>query len=111
MLTENSISSNIYLKTRQNLDIKKYKNMNPEKLSKDELLKVCREFESLFINQIFKSMRKTVQKSGWLDGGLKQEIFEDMLYEEYSKAIAHSGGIGLGDMVYKFLLLESKTKV
>jgi len=111
MLTENSKLNDIYIRAKQNIDITKYKNINPEKLSKDELLKVCREFESLFINQLFKSMRKTIQKSGWLDGGLKQEIFEDMLYEEYSKIIAHSGGIGLGDMVYKFLLLDSKSKV
>ncbi len=92
---------------RESFDINKYRNIDVKKLSNEEILKVSREFESIFINQLFKSMRKTIQKSDWLNGGLKQEIFEDMLYEEYSKKIAHSGGIGLGDMVYRFLI--SKT--
>ncbi|MCX7820329.1 MAG: rod-binding protein [Brevinematales bacterium] len=87
-----------------NFDINKLRNIDTKKLDKKQILSVSREFESLFINQLFKSMRKTIQKSDWLNGGLKQEFFEDMLYEEYSKKIAHSGGIGLGDMVYKFLI-------
>ncbi|MEJ5284532.1 MAG: rod-binding protein [Brevinematia bacterium] len=92
-------------------DINKLKSVDPKKLDSKQILAVSREFESLFINQLFKSMRKTIQKSDWLNGGLKQEFFEDMLYEEYSKKIAHSGGIGLGDMVYKFLLSNQKTEI
>ncbi len=78
---------------------KNYKGMDDKKLKE-----VSQEFESLFINQLFKSMRSTVPKDEWLNGGLKQDIFEDMLYNEYSKNISKSGGIGLGDMVYKYLL-------
>ncbi len=91
-------------------DINKLRRINPEKLDSKQILSVAREFESLFINQLFKSMRKTIQKSDWLNGGLKQEVFEDMLYEEYSKKIAHSGGIGLSDMVYKYLVSTQKIK-
>ena len=100
MLTENSKLNDIYIRAKQNIDITKYKNINPEKLSKDELLKVCREFESLFINQLFKSMRKTIQKSGWLDGGLKQEIFEDMLYNEYALQMSKTANFGLAKTLY-----------
>jgi len=80
-------------------------------LKEEDIKAVSREFESLFINQLFKSMRRTIPKSDWLNGGLKQEIFEDMLYDEYSKKISHAGGIGLGDMVYRFLISEkSRTR-
>jgi len=85
-------------------EINSYRYINYNSLDNKKLKEVSREFESLFINQLFKAMRSTVQKSDWLNGGLKQEIFEDMLYNEYSRIISHAGGIGLGDMVYKYLL-------
>jgi flagellar protein FlgJ len=81
------------------LEKRNYKGMDEKKIKE-----TSQEFESLFIEQLFKSMRNTVPKDEWLNGGLKQDIFEDMLYSEYSKLISRSGGIGLGDMVYKFLL-------
>lgn len=74
-----------------------------QNMDKDKLREVSQEFESLFVNEMFKSMRKTVAKDAWLDGGLKQDIFEDMLYSEYAKMTSKAGGIGLGDMVYDFL--------
>lgn len=64
---------------------------------------VSQEFESLFVNELLKSMRKTVPENEWLNGGMQQEVFEDMLYNEYARSISKSGGIGLGDMVYKSL--------
>ena len=81
-----------------------FKAMNDKKM-KD----VASEFESLFINMLFKNMRQTVPKDQWLDGGMKQEIFTDMLYNEYAKNFSKAGGIGLGDMVYKYLKQTAKT--
>lgn len=93
-----------FLSTLDKFDINKYRYKSIKDIKKEDILKVSREFESIFINLLFKSMRKTVQKSDWLNGGLKEEIFNDMLDYEYSRMIAHSGGIGLGDMVYRFLI-------
>ena len=45
-----------------------------------ELYKVSVEFEALFIKQMLDVMRKTVKKEGLLNGGMSEEIFEDMLY-------------------------------
>jgi flagellar protein FlgJ len=78
---------------------REYKGMDEKKIKE-----TAQEFEALFIEQLFKSMRNTIPKDEWLDGGIKQEIFEDMLYSEYSKKISSSGGIGLGNLVYKFLI-------
>jgi len=61
------------------------------------------EFESMFIKQMLDSMRKTVTKSGLLDGGMGQEIFEDMLYDEYAKKMAESANLGISDMMFKQL--------
>jgi len=74
------------------------------------LREVASEFESLFVNELLKSMRRTIPKNDYLNGGLRQDIFEDMLYEEYARKISHSGGLGLGDMVYHYLLTTRKGK-
>ncbi len=71
---------------------------------------VAAEFESLFVQELFKSMRRTIPKNDYLNGGLRQDIFEDMLYQEYARKISHSGGLGLGDMVYRYLLSTQKEK-
>lgn len=64
------------------------------------LYEQCREFESIFINMMLKEMRSTVQKTGLLDGGQAEDIFSDMLYDEYAKDMAKVSGFGLADAVY-----------
>lgn len=59
----------------------------------------AREFESLFMHQLFKSMRATVSKDGLMDAGMGGEMFTDMLDMEYAKQAADQGGIGLADLV------------
>jgi len=83
--------------------INNLKRTNLTKLDDNKIKEVCQEFESIFIEQLFKSMRKTIQKNDWLNGGLKQEIFEDMLYQEYSKNIAKADSFGLWKIIYKSL--------
>jgi Rod binding domain-containing protein len=64
------------------------------------LYKVCLEFEAIFIKQMLNSMRRTVQKSGLFEGGLAEDIFEDMLYDEYAKKMAENAKFGLAAMIY-----------
>ena len=59
------------------------------------------EFESLFINQMLKSMRDTIGKSELFHGGNAEEIYTSMLDTELSKNMARSGGIGLSDMLLR----------
>jgi flagellar protein FlgJ len=64
------------------------------------LYKVCQEFEAIFIKQMLDVMRSTVPKTGLLDGGMAEEIFEDMLYDEYAKSMSENAGFGLSDIIY-----------
>ncbi len=67
----------------------------------DPLREVAKEFEALFIEMMFDSMRETVDREHSLfDGGYAEEVFEDMLYEQYSLIMSDSGGMGLADMIY-----------
>lgn len=74
---------------------------------KSELYKQCQEFESLFVNMMLKEMRKTVDKSGLLDGGQAEDIFQDLLYDEYAKDMTRAAGFGLSDQVYLQLTVDS----
>lgn len=67
---------------------------------KAQLEEVAQEFESIFLKQMLDSMRSTLQKESRLvDGGMAENIFEDMLYTEYSRLMARTGGFGLADMI------------
>ncbi|KKL12837.1 hypothetical protein LCGC14_2531770 [marine sediment metagenome] len=68
-----------------------------------DLYKASVEFESIFIKQMLNVMRKTVDKSGFLDGGFAEEIFEDMLYDDYAKKMAENASFGLANLLYEQL--------
>src|ERR1700679_1372818 len=68
--------------------------------SEAELKQVAQNFESIFIQMMFKEMRNSVEKSNLFGNSQATEFFESMKDEEMSKQLAASGGIGLGNMVY-----------
>ncbi len=67
------------------------------------LKKACQEFESIFVQMVFKNMRSTVPEDGLLEKSQAQSIFEGMLDEELSKKVAGAGGLGLADVLYEQL--------
>jgi len=69
----------------------------------EELKKACQDFESIVLNIMFKQMRATVMKSDLVPEDAGTEIFQSMLDEKYVEEATKSGGIGLGDMLYKQL--------
>ena len=73
--------------------------------TKSEVEKVSKDFESLFVNLVLKSMRKTVSKSELIDNSHAQEIYEGMLDEQYSKMmVANKGSFGLAKQIEEQLL-------
>lgn len=60
----------------------------------------AQEFESLFVKMMLTEMKKSVDKAGMVDGGMAEDIFSDMLYDEYAKSMTKSAGFGLADQVY-----------
>lgn len=70
---------------------------------KSELYEQCREFESIFAKMMLKEMRKSVDKTGLVSGGWAEDIFQDMLDDEYSKSMAKTADFGLADQLYRQL--------
>ena len=80
---------------RKSRDIASEIARDPEK---KRLYDAALEFQALFVNRMLKEMRSTLKpEKDLLHGGRTQEIFEDLLYDEYSKQmskanILRSGG-------------------
>jgi len=69
-----------------------------------ELYKASVDFESLFIRQMLEVMRKTIHREDdMLGGGMTQDVFESMLYDEYAKKMAETAGFGLANTIYRQL--------
>lgn len=62
------------------------------------------EFEAIFISQMLKSMSVGIKSDGPFGGGHSEEIYRDLMNEEYGKVIASKGGIGISDAVYREIL-------
>ncbi|MGL5956568.1 MAG: rod-binding protein [Brevinema sp.] len=78
-------------------------------LEDNKITEVAQEFESLFIEMMFKEMRKTLDNtdlSGINSPG--KDIFNDMLYTEYSKETSKLGGFGLAKMIEDSLRTQSR---
>ena len=72
-----------------------------KKAARQELKKACDGFEELFIHKMFQVMRKSSTKTGLLSGGRGEEIFQDMLDQQYSEMITKTSALGLSRMIFE----------
>ena len=85
--------------------------MNPKPLNaasasekdKAELKKVAEEFEAVFIGQLLKIMRETIQESGMEGGGFGKSIYTELFDQEIALSMARRGALGIGDIIYRSL--------
>jgi Rod binding domain-containing protein len=72
--------------------------------TKSPLFAQCKDFESIFTKMMLKEMRKTVDKTdAIISGGFAEDIYQDMLDDQYSKTMSNAGNFGLAEMLYKQL--------
>ncbi len=65
------------------------------------LRNACDGFEEIFVHKLIQVMRGSSDKDNLLSGGRGEEIFQDMLDENYSKLITQSRALGLSDLIYE----------
>ena len=71
--------------------------------TREALLEVSKEFESIFVYQMISAMRKTVQESTLIKKSNGEKIFEGMLDEEWARKLVSQNGGGLSDSIYRQL--------
>ena len=69
-----------------------------------KLMNTCVEMESILVGKMLKEMRSTLHKEeSLLYGGMAEDIFEDMLYDEYALSMSKNSSMGLAKMLYNQL--------
>ena len=70
--------------------------------SDEELMDVCKSFESYFLEQVFKSMEKTIMedKNSATNSGATS-YFKDMLTQKYAENATQTGGYGIAQQLYE----------
>lgn len=64
----------------------------------EELMDVCKSFESYFVEQVMKEAKKMVQSEE--EENQYIEYFGDTLLQEYSDTITNQGSLGIAQMLY-----------
>ena len=75
----------------------------PEVVRDKELFEAALELEGILVQNLVRSMRNTVQRTNLIDTGFAGEIYEDMLFDEYSRIITRNAGFGFAELVYREL--------
>jgi Rod binding domain-containing protein len=63
--------------------------------------KAAESFEAFFISQMLADMFTGVETDPLFGGGPGETIFRSLMIDEYGKAVASSGGIGIADSVMR----------
>lgn len=76
----------------------------------ESLRESSREFETIFVMEMFKAMRKAVPEGGLFEESMAKDMYTEMLDMETAKAATKGEGLGLGEAMYKQMasLIENK---
>ncbi len=68
----------------------------------DAIAPVAKQFESLFLQMMLKSMRDTVPEGGMFSGG-DVGFYQDMMDSQLSVTLSEGGGVGLAKIIERQL--------
>ena len=66
-----------------------------------KLKTACHQMEALFVDLLWKEMRKTLSNDTLLHGGIGEDIFTSQLDQTYSDLATKQRSMGLADMLYQ----------
>lgn len=71
--------------------------------SEDELMDACKQFEAYFVEQMFKSMMKTVPSSENTSNytSTMMDYYKDQMIQSVAEESTSQGGFGLAQMLYE----------
>ena len=69
-----------------------------------------REFETLYVMEMLKAMRKAIPDGGLFEKSMSTELFQDMIDMETAKSATRGPGLGLAAAMYEQMapLIENK---
>jgi Rod binding domain-containing protein len=64
------------------------------------------DFEAVFLNSMFSQMTAGLKGDGPFGDTVGTGVWRSMLTDQYARAFAKAGGIGISDEVYRTLILQ-----
>lgn len=105
-MTENAVS----LHMQTTLANAKKTPLVGKNVSQDQARRVAQDFEAFTLSQFLQPMFENIEAAEPFGGGNAEKMWRSLQLDEYGKAIARSGGIGLADAVYKEILKMQEAK-
>lgn len=68
------------------------------------------DYEAVFISQMLQPMFEGLQADAPFGAGNAEDVWRSFQLEEFGKAIARTGGVGLADGIYRQLLAAQETR-
>ena len=85
--------------TENKMDRLQKQALDGEYKDEKELKALAQQFESIFVNQLLKSMRETLPKEGLLSS-FSVDMYESMFDQEVAGEMSKGKGMGLADVLY-----------
>jgi len=71
--------------------------------SRKKLYEATKEFESFFVEKMFREMKKNVNKGELFHGGFAEDVFDDLLLTERVRSVSKQSEFGLAEKMYQQL--------
>jgi Rod binding domain-containing protein len=73
-------------------------------MSPDQLREAARDFEAFYLARALEPMFEGLSSEAPFGGGMAEDMWRSLLIDEYGKAIAKAGGIGIADALVRGLI-------
>ena len=70
----------------------------------EEIRQTAEDFEAFFLSRMVETMFEGISTDGMFGGGNGEKVFRSLLINEYGKAMAKTGTVGIADYVMKSIL-------
>ncbi len=109
-MSETAIS-NFSSQTRMNVMTSRVRNESGSTLDAKTLRRIdesANDFEASFLSEMIKPMFEGIEVDEMFGGGRGEEVFRNMMVQEYGKKMAHSGGIGIAAFVRNEMIRQQE---
>ena len=80
--------------------------IDPKKLH--QIDEAAQDFEAVFLSEMIKPMFEGIEVDEIFGGGKGEEIFRDLMIQEYGKKMAATGGIGLASHIRDAMIRQQE---
>ncbi len=83
---------------------------NAGNMSLQRMKETAQDFEAVFLSEMLRPMFANIEAEAPFGGGAGEKIYRDMQVDEYGKALAKAGGIGLADNILREMIKMQEGK-